>query len=134
MKKLLTIFFLLSLTSCVNKGLIETNQKKIYLSNTKVLYDMEKSSFKMDFSINNQTNETLTNFVYQIIFIDENGNVITTQEDFYEGAIEPKKAKRSFVLIDDFTRQNYKSFDIEIKKQNYIDKKVVKISNLIQVL
>jgi len=116
MKKLLTMFFLLSLTSCVNKGLIETNQKKIYLSNTKVLYDMEKSSFKMDFSINNQTNETLTNFVYQIIFIDENGNVITTQEDFYEGAIEPKKAKRSFVLIDDFTRQNYKSFDIEIKK------------------
>ncbi len=116
MKKLLTILFLFSLTSCVNKGLIETNQKKIYLSNTKVLYDMKKGSFKMDFSINNQTNETITNFVYQIIFIDENDNVITSKENFYEGAIESKKAKRSFVLIDDFTRKNYKSFKIEIKK------------------
>jgi len=51
----------------------------------------------MDFSINNQTNETITNFVYQIIFIDENDNVITSKENFYEGAIESKKAKRSFV-------------------------------------
>jgi len=116
MKKIFTLILLLIVTACTNKGLIETNQKKIYLSNTKVLYDMEKSSFKMDFSINNQTNETLTNFVYQIIFIDENDNVITTKEDFYSGAIESKKAKRSFVLIDDFTRKNYKSFKIEIKK------------------
>ena len=114
--KLPTTYLSKNLKKKSNKDLIETNQKKIYLSNTRVIYDMEKGSFKMDFSINNQTSETLTNFVYQIIFIDENGNVITTQEDFYEGAIEPKKAKRSFVLIDDFTRQNYKSFDIEIKK------------------
>ena len=110
MNKILSLIFLLILTSCTNKGLIETNQKKIYLSNTKVLYDMKKGSFKMDFSINNQTNETITNFVYQIIFIDENDNVITSKENFYEGAIESKKAKRSFVLIDDFTRKNYKSF------------------------
>lgn len=116
MKKIFTLILLLIVSACTNKGLIETNQKKIYLSNTKVLYDMEKSSFKMDFSINNQTSETITNFIYQIIFIDENDNVITTKEDFYNGAIESKKAKRSFVLIDDFTRKNYKSFKIEIKK------------------
>ena len=54
--------------------------------------------------------------MYQIIFKDENEVVITTVEDFYKGAIEPKKAKRTFVLIDDFTRQNYKTFEIEIKK------------------
>ena len=116
MNRILSLIFLLIFASCVNKGLIETNQKKIYLSNTKILYDMKKSSFKMDFSINNQTSETITNFVYQVIFIDKNGNVITSKENFYEGAIESKKAKRSFVLIDDFTRKNNKSFKIEIKK------------------
>jgi len=116
MNKFLLILTLIFLTSCSSKGLIETNQKKIYLSNTKVLYDVDKKSFKMDFSINNETKETLTNFVYQIIFKDENEVVITTVEDFYKGAIEPKKAKRTFVLIDDFTRQNYKTFEIEIKK------------------
>ena len=116
MKKIFTLILLLIVSACTNKGLIETNQKKIYLSNTKILYDMKKSSFKMDFSINNQTSETITNFVYQVIFIDKNGNVITSKENFYEGAIESKKAKRSFVLIDDFTRKNYKSFKIEIKK------------------
>ena len=116
MNRILSLIFLLIFASCVNKGLIETNQKKIDLSNTKILYDMKKSSFKMDFSINNQTSETITNFVYQVIFIDKNGNVITSKENFYEGAIESKKAKRSFVLIDDFTRKNYKSFKLEIKK------------------
>lgn len=112
---LLTLSFIFTF-SCTPKGLIETNQKKIYLSNTKVLYDVEKKSFKMDFSINNQTKETMTNFVYQIIFKDVNGNVITTQEDFYKGAIEPQKAKRTTIYIDDFTRQNFKSYEIEIKK------------------
>ena len=62
--KLLTTYLSKNLKKKSNKGLIETNQKKIYLSNTRVLYDMEKGSFKMDFSINNQTSETLTNFVY----------------------------------------------------------------------
>ena len=52
MNRILSLIFLLIFASCVNKGLIETNQKKIYLSNTKILYDMKKSSFKMDFSIN----------------------------------------------------------------------------------
>ena len=116
MKNILILLSIIFITSCAQKGLIETNQKKIYLSNTKILYDVDKKSFKMDFSINNETKETLTNFVYQIIFKDENEVVITTIEDFYKGAIEPKKAKRTFVLIDDFTRQNYKTFEIEIKK------------------
>ena len=76
MNRILSLIFLLIFASCVNKGLIETNQKKIYLSNTKILYDMKKSSFKMDFSINNQTSETITNFVYQVIFIDKKLRII----------------------------------------------------------
>jgi uncharacterized protein YcfL len=115
MKKILFVLALF-LVSCSSKGLIETNQKQIFLSNSKVSYDVKKESFKMDFSVNNYTKSTLNNFVYQIIFKDENGVVITTVEDFYNGAIEPKKAKRATVYIDDFTRKNYKSFDIEIKK------------------
>lgn len=116
MKNILIILFVLIITACSKKGLIETNQKKIYLSNTKVFYDMDVKSFKIDFSINNYTKQTINNFVYQIIFKDEKGVVITTVEDFYKGAIEPKKAKRATVLIDDYTRKNFKSFEIEIKK------------------
>jgi len=114
--RFLFVVILVLITSCTNKGLIKTNEKNVYLSNTKVSYDIEKKSFKIDFSINNNTDKTLTNFVYQIIFKDKNNNVITTQEDFYRGAIEPKKAKRTTLFIDDFTRKNYNSFDIEIKK------------------
>lgn len=110
---ILLIFFVFA---CTNKGLIETNQKKIYLSNVKVSFDMNKDSFKMDFSINNNTEKTLNNFVYQVIFKDKNENVITTKEDFYRGAIEPGKAKRANLLIDSYTRENYKSFEIQIKK------------------
>ena len=113
--RFLFVVILVLITSCTNKGLIKTNEKNVYLSNTKVSYDIEKKSFKIDFSINNNTDKTLTNFVYQIIFKDKNNNVITTQEDFYRGAIEPKKAKRTTLFIDDFTRKNYNSFDIEIK-------------------
>ena len=116
MNKILILLFFIIISACTNKGLIETNQKKIYLSNTKVFYDVDKKSFKMDFSINNQTSETLTNFVYQVIFKDENGNVITTKEDFYSGAIESNKAKRTSIYIDEYIRKNYKSFEIEIKK------------------
>jgi hypothetical protein len=114
--KYLYFFLILFLANCSSKGLIETDQKKLYLSNTKVLYDVEKQSFKLDFSINNYTKKTINNFVYQIIFKDVNGVAITTVEDFYKGAIEPDKAKRAFVLIDDYTRKNFKSFEIEIKK------------------
>lgn len=114
MKYLFIFFFLLF--ACTSKGLIETNQKNIYLSNENVSFDFNKNSFKIDFSINNKTKKTLTNFVYQIIFKDKKGNVITTKEDFYRGAIEPNKAKRAFLLIDQYTRENFKTFEIEIKK------------------
>lgn len=77
---------------------------------------MEKNSFKINFSINNNTNKTITNFVYQLIFKDTNGNTITTKEDFYRGAIEPAKAKRASLLIDSYTRNNFKTFEIHIKK------------------
>ena len=50
------------------------------------------------------------------IFKDENDVVITTAEEYFSGAIESKKAKRRTILIDDYTRKNFKSFDIEIKK------------------
>ena len=116
MKKYLSLFILLFIVACADKGLIETNQNKIFLSNTKVSYDVDIESFKMDFSINNYTKETITNFVYQILFKDNKGVVITTVEEFYKGSIEPKKAKRATVFIDDYTRKTYKSFDIEIKK------------------
>tara|TARA_Y100000591_G_C21542550_1_gene549626 strand:+ start:278 stop:628 length:351 start_codon:yes stop_codon:yes gene_type:complete len=116
MKNILIILLIFIVTACAKKGLIETNQKKIYLSNTKVFYDMSVKSFKIDFSINNYTKETINNFVYQIIFKDDKGVIITTVEDFYKGAIEPKKAKRASILIDEYTRKNFKSFEIEIKK------------------
>ena len=77
---------------------------------------MKLKSFKMDFSINNYTKETLNNFVYQIIFKNDKGVVITTVEDFYKGAIEPKKAKRATIFIDNYIRKNFKSIEIEIKK------------------
>ena len=63
MKHILLILSLLIITACSNKGLIETNQKKIYLSNTKVYYDMDVKSFKIDFSINNYTKETINNLL-----------------------------------------------------------------------
>lgn len=110
------ILIFLFLFSCTNKGLIKTNQKNIYLSNNTVSYDVKKESFKIDFSINNNTDKTLTNFVYQVIFKDKNGNVITTKEDFHRGAIEPEKAKRATLYIDEFTRKNFSYFEIEIKK------------------
>tara|TARA_B100000035_G_scaffold250790_1_gene219776 strand:- start:345 stop:695 length:351 start_codon:yes stop_codon:yes gene_type:complete len=116
MKHIVLILSLLIFTACSNKGLIETNQKKIYLSNTKVYYDIDVKSFKINFSINNYTKETINNFVYQIIFKDEKGVVITTAEEYFSGVIESKKAKRATILIDDYTRKNFKSFDIEIKK------------------
>ena len=115
MKNIFIILLLFFLSACSGKELNKTNQKKI-LSNTKLSYDMKLKSFKMDFSINNYTKETLNNFVYQIIFKNDKGVVITTVEEFYKGAIEPKKAKRATIFVDDYTRKNFKSFEIEIKK------------------
>ena len=110
------IFIIFIITGCTNTGLIKTDQKNIYSSNSKVSYDLKKNSFKIDFSINNNTKVTMTNFVYQVIFKDKNGNVITTKEDFYKGAIEPSKAKRVSLLIDDYTRENFDKFEVVIKK------------------
>ena len=112
----LIIILLFLITGCTNKGLIETDQKNIFISNSKVSYDLKQKSFKIDFSINNNTRETLTNFVYQIILKDKNNNVITTKEDFFRGSIESYKAKRTFLLIDEYTRRNFYSYEIQIKK------------------
>lgn len=114
--RLIYIFIVLLITGCSNKGLVKTDQKNIFSSNSKVTYDLKKNSFKIEFSINNNTKVTMTNFVYQAIFKDKNGNVITTKENFYNGAIEPGKAKRVNIFIDDYTRENYKTFDVVIKK------------------
>lgn len=110
------LLVLLLIFSCTPKGVLETNKKKIYLSNDQVMYDLKEKSFKVEFSINNYTNETLSNFEYELNFKDKNGVPISTVKNLFKGDIETKKAKRAFTLIDDFTRKNYKTFDIEIKK------------------
>ena len=119
MKKIyliLSIFLIVFTTSCANKGLIETDQKKIYLSNTKMLYDVDKKMFRFDFSINNNSKEDLSNFAYTIVFKDKNGNAITSIEEFYRGVVEKNKAERTSVYIDNYTRKNLETYQIEIKK------------------
>ena len=104
------------MVSCTNKGLIETDQKKIYLSNTKMLYDVDKKMFRFDFSINNNSKEALSNFAYIIVFKDKDGNAITSIEEFYKGVVEKNKAERTSIYIDDYTRSNFDTYEIEIKK------------------
>ena len=76
MKNILIILLIFIVTACA-KRFNRNKSEKIYLSNTKVFYDMSVKSFKIDFSINNYTKETINNFVYQIIFKDDKGVVIT---------------------------------------------------------
>ena len=114
MLKYLLVFVLIF--SCTPKGVLETNQRKIYLSNEQVMYDLKEKSFKVEFSINNYTDKTISNFDYVLTFKDKNVVPISTVQTKFNGDIESQKAKRAFTLIDDFTRKNYKSFDIEIKK------------------
>lgn len=114
MFRYLLVFFLIF--SCVPKGVLETNQRKIYLSNDQVMYDLKEKSFKIEFSINNYTDTTISNFEYELNFKDKNDVPISTVKTLFSGDIEPNKAKRAFTLIDDFTRKNYKTFNIEIKK------------------
>ena len=114
MLKYLLVFVLIF--SCNPKGVLETNQRKIYLSNEQVMYDLKEKSFKVEFSINNYTDKTISNFDYVLTFKDKNGVPISTVQTKFNGDIESQKATRAFTLIDDFTRKNYKSFDIEIKK------------------
>lgn len=111
------VVIFLFIFSCTPKGVLETNQKKIYLSNEQVMYDLKEKSFKVEFSINNYTDKTLSNFSYVLNFKDVNGVPISTVETFFSGDIESGKAKRAYTLINDFTRKNYKTFDIEIKKK-----------------
>jgi hypothetical protein len=113
LKYLLVFVFIFS---CTPKGVLETNQRKIYLSNEQVMYDLKEKSFKIEFSINNYTDTTLSNFEYELNFKDKNGVPISTVKTKFKGEIESKKAKRTFTLVDDFTRKNYKTFDIEIIK------------------
>ena len=119
MKKIylvLSSLLILLMVSCTNKGLIETDQKKIYLSNTKMLYDVDKKMFRFDFSINNNSKEALSNFAYIIVFKDKDGNAITSIEEFYRGVVEKNKAERTSIYIDDYTRSNFDTYEIEIKK------------------
>jgi len=119
MKKIylvLSSLLIFLMVSCTNKGLIETDQKKIYLSNTKMLYDVDKKMFRFDFSINNNSKEALSNFAYIIVFKDKDGNAITSIEEFYKGVVEKNKAERTSIYIDDYTRKNFDTYEIEIKK------------------
>ena len=113
---ILSSLLILLIISCTNKGLIETDQKKIYLSNTKMLYDVDKKMFRFDFSINNNSKEALSNFAYIIVFKDKDGNAITSIEEFYKGVVEKNKAERTSIYIDDYTRKNFDTYEIEIKK------------------
>ena len=68
------------------------------------------------FSINNFSKETINNFAYSVVFLNSKGIAITTIDKFYDGAIEPRKAGRSFIYIDDFVRKNFKSTSVYLKK------------------
>ena len=115
-KKIILLFSLILLTSCSGSGLQKTDQKKLFTSNTKVIFDAEKKLFKYEFSINNHSKETITNFAYSVVFNDSKDVAINTFDKYYEGSIEPKKAGRASVYIDDFVRKNFKSTNIYLKK------------------
>jgi hypothetical protein len=115
MKILISFFLIFFLASCINEGLQRTDKREIYTSNENVFYDNEKKMFKYEFSINNLTDKTITNFAYSIVFINKDKNAIHTYDKFFEGSIEPKKAMRTFIYIDDFTRKNYNSVNIFVK-------------------
>jgi hypothetical protein len=115
MRILISFFLTLFLFSCVNDGLQKTDKKEVYTSNENVIFDNEKKMFKYEFSINNLTDKTITNFAYSIVFVNADNNAIHTYDKFFEGSVEPKKAMRTFIYIDDFTRKNYKSVSIFVK-------------------
>ena len=114
----LFILFLgfLLLVSCSGKNLQKTDQKKIFTSNTNLVFDNEKKLFRYEFSINNYGNKTINNFVYSIVFKDKKGVPINTFNKYYEGSIEPNKAGRAHIYIGDYIRKNFKQTDIYIKK------------------
>ena len=116
MKILVLLFSILLLVSCTGKQLQKTDQKKLFTSNTQVVFDVERQLFKYEFSINNYSKETITNFAYSVVFKNKKGVAINTFDKYYEGSIEPKKAGRASVYIDDFVRKNFKETDIYLKK------------------
>ncbi len=116
MRILILLFSILLLVSCAGKQLQKTDQKKLFVSNTQVIFDAEKKLFKYEFSINNYSKETITNFAYSIVFKNAKGVAINTFDKYYEGFIEPEKAGRTFVYIDSFVRKNFKETDIYLKK------------------
>jgi hypothetical protein len=116
MRKIFIYFSLLLLVSCTGSGLQKTDQKKLYTSNSNVTFDTEKKLFKYEFSINNHSKETITNFAYSVVFKNNKGVAINTFDKYYEGSIEPEKAGRASVYIDDFVRKNFKETSIYLKK------------------
>ena len=116
MKILVIVFSLLLLASCGGKGLQKTDQKNFFTSNEQVIFDAEKKLFKYEFSINNYSKKTITNFAYSVVFKNKWGVAINTFDKYYDGSIEPEKAGRAFVFIDDFVRKNFKKTSIHLKK------------------
>ena len=116
MRIVVLLFSMLLLVSCAGKQLQKTDQKKLFTSNEQVIFDAEKKLFKYEFSINNYSKETITNFAYSVVFKNKKGVAINTFDKYYEGSIEPKKAGRASVYIDDFVRKNFKETDIYLKK------------------
>ena len=116
MRILVLLFSTLLLVSCAGKQLQKTDQKKLFTSNEQVIFDTEKKLFKYEFSINNYSKETITNFAYSVVFKNKKGVAINTFDKYYEGSIEPEKAGRASVYIDDFVRKNFKKTSIYLKK------------------
>ena len=116
MIKVFSVLFLILMVSCTTSGLQKTDQKNFFTSNDQVIFDNEKKLFKYEFSINNFSKETINNFAYSVVFLNSKGIAITTVDKFYEGAIEHKKAGRSFIYIDNFVRKNFKSTSVFLKK------------------
>ena len=116
MRNIILFLVILLLAGCSSSGLVKTDKKDLYTSNSTVIFDNDKKLFKYEFSINNNSKETITNFAYSVVFANDKGVAINTFDKYYEGSIEPKKAGRAFVYIDDFVRKNFKSTKVFLKK------------------
>ena len=116
MRIVVLLFSMLLLVSCAGKQLQKTDQKKLFTSNEQVIFDAEKKLFKYEFSINNYSKETITNFAYSVVFKNNKGVAINTFDKYFDGSIEPEKAGRASVYIDEFVRKNFKKTSIYLKK------------------
>ena len=116
MKNIYFIAFFLFLISCTSTGLQKTDQKDFFTSNEQVIFDNDKKLFKYEFSINNFSKSTINNFAYSVVFLNSKGVAITSVDKFFSGAIEPEKAGRAFIYIDEFVRKNFKKTSVYLKK------------------